>query len=69
MIKITVRDGRLWVSDTLAGAGQRRDAAPEWSAGTRDCCCGGPRENMARVTIYWNVIKINKCQIYLACIP
>ena len=46
----------------LAGAGQRRDAAPEWSAGTRDCCCGGPRENMTRVTMPSNVIKSYICK-------
>ena len=56
--------GECGISDSSGwserGAGVRRDAAPEWSAGTRDCCCDGPRENMTRVTLYSNVIIINK---------
>ena len=35
---------------------ERRSPSGQPGAGTRDCCCCGLRENMARVTIYSNVI-------------
>ena len=38
---------------------ERRSPSGQPGAGTRDYCCDGPRE-MARVTIYSNVIIINK---------
>ena len=48
---------------------ERHGPSGQPGAGTRVSCCDGPRENMTRVTIYSNVIIINKLSIYLHCIP
>ena len=52
-----------WESVGLVSASwseERRSPGGQPGPGTCDCCCDRPRENMARVTIYSNVIIINK---------
>ena len=50
------------ISDSSGGnrTEERRSPSGQPGAGTRVSCCDGPRENMTRVTIYSNVIIINK---------
>ena len=54
--------GECGMSDSpgLSRSEERRGPSGQSGAGTRDCCCDGPRENMTRATIYSNVIIINK---------